>query len=88
MPPSARRRARPGGAGAIDRAALNATDQLAYDVFKQTEEMDAARPQPEMLALTAVRPMNHFFGFHTFYPTFASGKGAAPFKTVAIMRTT
>jgi uncharacterized protein (DUF885 family) len=26
--------------------------------------------------------MNHFFGFHTFYPTFASGKGAAPFKTV------
>ena len=36
-----------------------------------------------MLALTAVRPMNHFFGFHTFYPTFASGKGAAPFKTLA-----
>ena len=36
-----------------------------------------------MLALTAVRPINHFFGFHTFYPTFASGKGAAPFKTLA-----
>ena len=30
-----------------------------------------------------MRPINHFFGFHTFYPTFASGKGAAPFKTVA-----
>ena len=38
---------------------------------------------PEMLALTAVRPLNHFFGFHTFYPTLASGKGTAPFKTVA-----
>ncbi len=38
---------------------------------------------PEMLALTVVRPINHFCGFHTFYPTFASGKGAAPFKTVA-----
>jgi uncharacterized protein (DUF885 family) len=34
------------------------------------------------MALTVVRPMNHFFGFHTFYPTFASGKGTAPFKTV------
>jgi uncharacterized protein (DUF885 family) len=29
-----------------------------------------------------VRPINHFFGIHTFYPTFASGKGAAPFKTL------
>ena len=33
--------------------------------------------------ISVVRPINHFFGFHTFYPTFASGKGAAPFKTVA-----
>ena len=37
----------------------------------------------DMLALTEVRPINHFSGFHTFYPTFASGKGAAPFKTLA-----
>ena len=36
-----------------------------------------------LLALTAVRPIDHFFGFHVFYPTFASGQGAAPFKTVA-----
>jgi uncharacterized protein (DUF885 family) len=36
-----------------------------------------------MLALTAVRPIDHFFGFHTFYPDLASGQGAAPFKTVA-----
>ena len=38
--------------------------------------------QPDMLDLTKVRPLNHFFGFHTFYPTFASGKGGAPFKTL------
>ena len=38
--------------------------------------------QPDILALTEVRPINHFFGLHTFYPTFASGKGAAPFKTL------
>jgi uncharacterized protein (DUF885 family) len=66
----------------IDRSKLNETDQLAYDTFKfQTE--DALRGyQPDMLALTAPRPLNHFFGVHTFYPTFASGKGAAPFKTL------
>jgi len=67
---------------AIDRAALNSTDQLAYDVF-EFNTLDTLRGyQPDLLALTEVRPMNHFSGFHTFYPTFASGKGAAPFKTV------
>ena len=67
---------------AIDRAKLDATDQLAYDTFEY-QTKDALRGlQPDMLALTAVRPLNHFFGFHTFYPTFASGQGAAPFKTL------
>ena len=67
----------------IDRAILSPTDQIAFDVFK-FGTTDALRGlQPDLLALSRVRPMNHFFGFHTFYPTFASGKGAAPFKTVA-----
>ena len=67
---------------AIDRSKLDATDQLAYDTFEYTTK-DALRGyQPDLLALTAVRPLNHFFGFHTFYPTFASGQGAAPFKTL------
>ena len=66
----------------IDRSKLDATDQLAYDTFEY-QTKDALRGlQPDMLALTAVRPLNHFFGFHTFYPTFASGDGAAPFKTL------
>ena len=67
----------------IDRSKLNPTDQLAYDVFKFTTEDTLRQYQPDLLRLTQVRPMNHFFGFHTFYPTFASGKGAAPFKTLA-----
>jgi len=67
---------------AIDRAALNATDQLAYDVFEYSTQDTLRGYQPDLLALTQVRPMNHFFGYHTFYPTFASGQGAAPFKTV------
>ena len=68
---------------AIDRSKLDATDQIAYDVFEFSTKDTLKGLQPDMLALTAVRPMNHFFGFHTFYPTFASGKGAAPFKTLA-----
>ena len=66
---------------AIPRAKLNATDQIAYDVFEQQTLDGLKNLTPEMQALTAVRPINHFFGIHTFYPTFASGKGAAPFKT-------
>ncbi|MEO5612871.1 MAG: DUF885 domain-containing protein [Sphingomicrobium sp.] len=68
---------------AIPRAELNATDQVAFDVFDFTTKDTLRGLQPDMLALTAVRPMNHFFGYHTFYPTFASGKGSAPFKTLA-----
>ena len=67
---------------AIDRDALDPTDRLAYDVFKYQRENDLADVQPDMLALTAVRPINHFSGFHTFYPVFASGHGAAPFRNV------
>ncbi len=67
---------------AIDRAKLNPTDQIAYDVYKQNQ-LDALKGlSKEIMDLTVVRPLNHFFGFHTFYPTFASGKGAAPFKTI------
>ena len=66
----------------IDRAKLTATDKIAYDVYKQNQ-IDALKGlSKEVMDLTVVRPLNHFFGFHTFYPTFASGKGAAPFKTV------
>jgi uncharacterized protein (DUF885 family) len=67
---------------AIDRSKLDATDKIAYDTFEWSTKDTLRGLQPDMLALTAVRPMNHFFGFHTFYPTFASGQGAAPFKTL------
>ena len=37
----------------------------------------------EIMALTVVRPLNHFQRISTpSTPIFASGKGAAPFKTV------
>ena len=68
---------------AIPRDQLNETDQLAYDVFEFNTKDTLRGYQPDLLPLTRVRPMNHFFGVHTFYPTFASGKGAAQFKTLA-----
>jgi uncharacterized protein (DUF885 family) len=67
----------------IDRAKLDATGQIAYDVFKQGQLDSLKGLSKEIMDLTVVRPVNHFAGFHTFYPTFASGQGAAPFKTVA-----
>ena len=67
----------------VDRSKLDATDALAYDVFKYTQERALLGYTDETRRLTEVRPLNHFFGLHTFYPTFASGTGVAPFKTLA-----
>ena len=69
--------------GQIDRARLTATNQIAYDVFRQQTETTLKGYDPAIVALTIVRPMDHFYGIQTFYPEFASGQGAAPFNTVA-----
>jgi uncharacterized protein (DUF885 family) len=66
----------------IPRDQLNETDQLAYDTFEYTTKDTLRAYQPDILTFTKVRPMNHFYGLHTFYPTFASGKGGAPFNTL------
>jgi len=67
---------------AIPRDQLNATDQLAYDVFEYGQVQGLEGYEPRYFDVSIVRPINHFSGFHTFYPTFASGKGASPLKTV------
>ena len=67
---------------AIDRAALNANDKVSYDVFKWQRTTDLKGFDPAIIAATIVRPIDHFFGFHTFFPDLSSGEGAAPYKTV------
>ena len=67
----------------IDRARLSETDRIAYDVFLYQKDRTLKGFADEIFALQVVRPVNHFSGIHTFYPTFASGQGAAPFKTLA-----
>ncbi len=66
----------------VDRAVLSEVDALAYDVFAFQSEDALKGYQPELLALNVVRPMNHFYGLHKDYATFASGQGGAPFKTL------
>jgi uncharacterized protein (DUF885 family) len=66
----------------IKRDKLNPTEKIAYDVFLRNQNDTLKGLSKPYLDLTAVRPINHFFGIHTFYPNFASGQGAAPFKTV------
>jgi uncharacterized protein (DUF885 family) len=68
---------------AIDRSLLSPIDQIAYDTFAFSTKDALAKLDPDLLALTAVRPINHFSGLQTYYPTLSSGKGAAPFATVA-----
>lgn len=69
--------------GVIDRAKLTPVNQIAYDVFKWQTELTLKGLQPDLLALSVVRPMDHFSGFQVYYPDLASGEGAAPFKTLA-----
>lgn len=66
----------------IERAMLSTTDQLAYDIFERNQKETISGFEPSILAVERARPINHFFGMHTFYPTFESGQSAAPFKTV------
>lgn len=66
----------------IDRSKLTEVNQIAYDIFTRNQKDTLKGLSAEYLPLTVVRPLNHFFGFHTFYPNFASGTGTAPFKTV------
>jgi len=67
----------------ISRAELNADDQLAFDVFEFTTKDTLRGLQPDLLPLTEARPMNHFYGLHTEYPTVSSGQGGAPYAKVA-----
>lgn len=66
----------------IDRATLSAQDQIAYDVFEYQTQMAREGLSRRLLALTIVRPINHFSGLQTVYPDLSSGKSAAQYKTV------
>ena len=66
----------------IDRARLTPSERISYDVFKWQRGTDLRGYQPDLLALTAVRPIDHFGNVPTSFAEFSSGGGAAPYKTV------
>ena len=67
---------------AIDRSKLDANDKVSYDVFKWQRTTDLRGYDAAIVNTTIVRPIDHFYGFHTFFPDLSSGNGAAPYKTV------
>jgi uncharacterized protein (DUF885 family) len=67
---------------AIDRARLTPDEQISYDVFKWQRTTDLKGYAPELMAVTIVRPIDHFNGLHQFVPDIFSGNSVAPFKTV------
>ena len=66
----------------IDRDALSPSERISYDVFKWQRALDLRGLQPAMLALTEVRPLDHFGSIHTSFAQLSSGESIAPFKTV------
>lgn len=70
----------------IDRRRLGPERQISYDVFLQDKRDEIAWRQPDIRALTAVRPLNHFGGLQVEFPTLMSSGGSVPFATEADYR--
>ena len=67
----------------IERRALTADKQVAYDVFKWQRELDLEGLQGGIFEATVVRSVDHFNGIHAYFAQLSSGEGIAPYKTVA-----
>ncbi|MEO5586456.1 MAG: DUF885 domain-containing protein [Novosphingobium sp.] len=65
----------------IDRTKLTPPRQLSYDIFAWAKRQDAAWLQPEIRALTAVRPLNHFGGLQVEFSTLMAHGGAVAYDT-------
>ncbi len=65
----------------INRARLSPERQISYDVFARDKRLELEFLQPDMLALTAVRPLTHFGGLQVEFPSLIAAGGALPYKT-------
>jgi len=63
----------------IDRTRLGAESRISYDVLSQAKRDEVAWLQPDVRALTGVRPFNHFGGLHVEFPSLLSSDGVIPF---------
>src|SRR5262249_10452701 len=66
----------------IDRDALDPNDQLVYDVFRFSTELNQKFYEQGLAEMAARMPIDHLVGLHLTYQQIASGDSVAPFKTV------
>ena len=67
---------------AIDRNALSETDRIVYDTFAYTMQRRIAETDPAILPTVLAQPIDHFRGFHVFYPQLSAPGALMPFDTV------
>ncbi len=67
---------------AIPRDRLTGTDRVAADAFAWTRHDAQARFAAPAAAIGTRLPLDHFNGWHLFFPEMSSGEGMAPFRTV------
>ncbi len=68
----------------INRSRLSPERQISYDIFLGDTRTSIDLLQPEIRALTAVRPLTHFGGLHVEFPSLIAGN--LTFKTEADYR--
>lgn len=59
----------------INRARLSPERQISYDVFQRDKREQDRWLSPEMVALTAVRPLTHFGGLHVEFASLIAAGG-------------
>ena len=64
----------------INRARLSPERQLSFDAFQQQAREALGWLSPDILALTAVRPLNHFGGLHEDFPALIGPGGSLPYR--------
>ena len=70
----------------IDRNRLGTERRLSLDAFLAAKREQVRWLQPDLRALTAVRPFNHFGGLHVEFPAMAGPEGAFDYETEADYR--
>lgn len=66
---------------AIDRNALSEIDQIAYDTFEYNQQRTLAAAEGEVYQTLLALPVDHFRGFHIFYPRFSAPGSLMPYDT-------
>jgi uncharacterized protein (DUF885 family) len=68
---------------AIDRAGLNADEQISYDVFQWQSALGKRFQTEKLDDYSRMTPIDHFNAVHVFFADLSSGQSAAPFNTLA-----